>query len=571
MLDVLIKDASVIDGTGCDAVRRPVGIRDGRIVLDPGGESARSTIDADGLALAPGFIDIHTHYDAQLGWDPYASPSCQHGITTVLSGNCGFTLAPLRPELADYLMRMMAVVEGMPLVSLQQGLDWSWRSFEDYLGRLDGKTAVNAGFMAGHSALRLAVMGQAAIGQTASDDQIAAMVRLLKECMAAGALGFSTSQSFTHVDADGAPVPSRAASREELLAFAQALREFPGSSLQITMSGSTKGFEPSEVQLMTDLSRTAGCPINWNPFQVKVEVPGFIEHQLAASDHARQHGGRILGLMLPKEQRLLFSFGSGIPLNALPGWGSTFALDTEGRKRAFSDPEVRRRLRRCESDGNLGGLAPYVRWAQFEIVAGASEETRRNQGKTIGELASAQGRDPFDLLLDLVVADDLQTVLYVPQQIYDDAAWRRRASLLCDPRIAVGGSDAGAHLDLFCNANYATDMLANIVRGRQLLAIEQAVHRLSDFPARLYGLLGRGRIAEGWMADLVLFDPATVGPGTEYELCDLPGGAKRLSSTPTGMHRVFVNGSEAARNGKMTGRLGGSVLRSGRDSGQRDA
>lgn len=560
MLDLLIRNAQVIDGSGAPAIRRDVGVRAGKIVLEGKPGPAAKTLDADGLTLCPGFVDIHTHYDAQLGWDAYASPSCQHGITSVLSGNCGFTLAPLKADYAEYIMRMMSVVEGMPLVSLQQGLDWNWRSFGEYLARYDGKIAINAGFMTGHSALRLAVMGKAAVGSTASDDQVKAMAALLQQCLREGALGFSTSQSFTHVDADGAPVPSRAASREETLALAAAIRPFAVRNLQITMSGSTKGFTTEERDLMTVMSRLAAAPINWNPFQVKTEQAGFIEHQLAVSDHAAQHGARILGLVLPKEQRLLFSFGSGIPLNALPGWSETFALDKDGRKRAFSDPAVRRSLRACETSMDLGGLAPYAKWAEFEVVAGGAN-AKPWLGQKLGDIARASGREVFDVLMDLVVADNLQTLFFVPQMLFTDAAWRRRAELVCDPRVAVGGSDAGAHLDLFTNANYATDMLANMVRKRGLLSLERAIARMTDAPCRLYGLKDRGRIADGWAADLVLFDPATVGPGADVELNDLPGGAKRIASTPTGMAHVFVNGVEVSRNGELTGSVGGQVLR----------
>ena len=565
MLDLLIRGGTVVDGTGAPPRRADVGVRDGRIVLDVAGESASSTVDADGRVVAPGFVDVHTHYDAQLFWDPTASPSLQHGVTTAIGGNCGFTLAPAAEADADYLTRLMARVEGMPLEALQAGLPWDWTSYADWLSRLDGRIAINAGFLMGHSSLRRAVLGAESVERAATDAEVAEMASHLAEALAAGALGFSTSQSPTHNDGDGNPVPSRAAGRDELVALARVVRDQPGTTLEAVLAGCLGGFTDDEVELMTELSLAADRPINWNVLGVMAANPQAHEHQLAASTRAAERGATVVALTLPYPMRIRLSFLTGFVLDGIPGWRETMHLPVPERLRALSDPAERARLRAAARSKEAGLLRGLSHWQVLQIAETFAPENADADGRTVGEVAAARGvDDPFDALLDVVVADELRTGLHPPAFGDSDADWAARVDVWRDPRTLVGGSDAGAHLDMMCGAVYSTEMLAEAVRRRGLLPIEEAVHMLTDAPARLYGLRGRGRIADGWHADLVVLDPETVAPGPTRTRTDLPAGAPRLYADAVGIERVVVGGVTVLADGETTGATPGTLLRSGR-------
>jgi N-acyl-D-aspartate/D-glutamate deacylase len=567
MLDLLIRDAEIVDGTGAPARRGAVGVRDGRIVaVGDIDELAAKSVDAQGQTLAPGFVDLHTHYDAQLFWDPTASPSVQHGVTTVFGGNCGFTLAPASVDQHDYLTRMLARVEGMPLEALRAGLDWQWSSFGDWLQRLDGRIAINAGFLVGHSALRLAAMGDDAVGGEASEAHIERMVALLDDALGEGALGLSTSQSNTHNDGAGQPVPSRSASREELLALAAGLRGHPGTTLEAIIQGCLSGFTDDDIALLTGMSVAADRPLNWNVLGVSAANPAGHERQLRASEVAAARGGRVVALTMPHATKIRLSFLSGFVLDGLPGWRDTMHLPVAERLRTLADPQVRQRLNDGAQSEEAGILRGLANWARLVIVETFAPENDDATGRSVGEVAAARGGEPFDALLDVVIADELRTGL-TPAPFGDDAAdWRLRAQVWRHPDAVIGGSDAGAHLDMMCGAIYTTSLLGRGVREHQVVTLEEAVRLITDVPARLYGLRERGRIAEGWHADLVMFDPATVGHGPERTRYDLPAGAPRLVADAQGISSVWVGGVEVCRDGAATGAMPGTVLRSGRDA-----
>ena len=566
MMDLIIRGGTVVDGTGTAGRQADVGIRDGRVAaVGAVTEDAARVIDAEGCVVAPGFVDIHTHYDAQLFWDPTASPSPLHGVTTIFGGNCGFSLAPAGPDHAAYLSRMLARVEGMPLAALEAGLDWRWGSFGEWLARLDGKVGVNAGFLVGHSTLRRSVMGEDAVGHEATEEQLAGMEEALHRALAEGAMGFSTSRAPTHNDGEGQPVPSRSAAIGELERLAAVVADHPGTTIEMIVPGCLNGFTDDEVGLLTRISLLSGRPVNWNVLAVTAGNTDNTSHQLEASTVASKAGARVVALTLPHTMSLRLSFEHGAILDGLPGWREFFATPIDERIRALSDPEVRRAMdERAQSD-EAGVLRYLAGWARLVIAETFAPEQQRLEGRTVGEVAAEWGMDPWDAMCRVLVSDGLRTGFAVPIPESDED-WKARAEVWRDPRAVVGGSDAGAHLDTMCGAVYSTSLLGDGVRKRRLLPIEEAVRLLTDVPARLYGLTDRGRVAEGWWADLVVLDPERIGPGPMRTRHDLPGGASRLYAEATGIEHVLVNGTEVVTGDRLTGALPGRVLRSGADT-----
>jgi len=564
MLDYLIKGATIIDGTGAPSQHGDVGVRDGRIVaIGVVDELATEVFDADGLIVAPGFVDPHTHYDAQLFWDPLATPSNVHGVTSVIGGNCGFTLAPLHAEDADYTRKMMARVEGMPLAALEQGVQWGWESFGEFLNRFDGGIGVNAGFLVGHCALRRYVMGADAVGNEASPGQVEAMVRVLHESLAAGGLGFSTSQSTTHSDGAGQPVASRWATRDELIALCTATGEHEGTTLEAIVTGCLDGFSDNEIALLSDMSIAARRPLNWNVLSVDARSPEKVSHQLAASSFARDRGGRIVALTMPALVPMNMSFLNFCALFLIPGWGDILGLPVPERMKKLADPTVRAEMMRRANSEEAGVFRNVANFRHYVIGDTYSAANEGLKGKKVGDLADASGRDPFDVVVEIVLRDDLRTILWPQPPDNDPATWALRRDVWEDTRAMLGGSDAGAHLDRMCGAPYTTRFIGDMIRGRQLVSVEEAVRLITDVPAQLFGLQERGRIATGYHADLVVFDPATIASDPATLVADLPGGSARLTADSQGVVRVLVNGTETVADGKATGATPGTVLRSG--------
>jgi N-acyl-D-aspartate/D-glutamate deacylase len=567
MFDVIIRGGDVIDGTGAARRRADVGIREGRIVAigTVDGEAA-TTVDATGKVVAPGFVDVHTHFDAQVFWDGALTPSPLHGVTTVLAGNCGFTIAPLSDDPADgeYLMRMLARVEGMPLESLREGVPWNWRTTADYLDAVSGRLGVNAGFMVGHSAIRRIVMGAESTAREATSDELAAMERLLHDGLEAGGIGFSSSWARTHNDADGHMVPSRYASRDELMALAKVAGQHEGTSLElIPMVG--PAFEPWAVELMADLSATAQRPLNWNILTVNATSAASGAAKLEAGDVARARGGKVVALTIPHSFPVRLSFASGFVLDAMPGWEEAMLLPRAEKLALFRDRAALDRLNEMaqQPTNPMRALADWSTKMIYDVVA---PENEKYKGRVLAEIAAEEGRSAWDVLIGIVLADELLTsfgTVLVPES---DADWKARLEFWRDSRAVIGASDAGAHLDLLASFNYATVLLGTAVRERQLLPLEEAIHLITDVPAQLYGLVERGRLQEGWHADVVVFDPASVQSDEVAMRFDLPGGAGRLYAEAQGIEHVLVNGSPIVRDGKLTQERNGTLLRSGTDT-----
>jgi len=523
MLDYVIRSGTVLDGTGAPAREADVAIDDGRVVaVGAVDDAARTELDAAGLLVAPGVVDPHTHYDAQLFWDPHASPSNVHGVTTVIGGNCGFTLAPINAEDADYIRRMMAKVEGMPLTARAE--------------------------------------------EVATDDEIAAMRALLAESLEAGGLGFSSSQSRTHSDGEGNPITSRYADRREILAFCDEVANHEGTTLEYITNGCLDSFSPEEVDLMTTMSVTARRPLNWNVLTVDARSKDRIAHQLDASSAAAQAGGRIVALTMPTLVPMNMSFRTHCALFLIPGWGDVMGLPAEERIKKLADPATRADLDDLAHRKEAGVFRGLARWGSYVIGDTFAPANEGLAGRTVAEIAAERGTAEFDTLLDIVVADDLRTVLWPNTDDGDDDTWTARADIWNDPRAMVGGSDAGAHLDRMCGSTYPTAFLADCLRGRRLVSVEKAVHMMTGQPAALFGLRDRGILAPGMRADVFVFDPRTVASEPARLVHDLPGHAPRLTAGSLGVVRVLVNGVETVRDGVATGALPGSLLRSGADT-----
>ncbi|MEY2468717.1 MAG: hypothetical protein QOF21_1415 [Actinomycetota bacterium] len=567
MLDYLVRGATIVDGTGTPGYVGDVGVRDGTIVaIGAIDEPAETTFDAEGLVVCPGFVDPHTHYDAQLFWDPFATPSNVHGVTTVIGGNCGFTLAPIREEDGDYIRRMMAKVEGMPLGALETGVPWTWESFGEYLNALDGNTAVNAGFLVGHCGLRRYVMGPDAIGKEATPEQLDEMARVLGESIEAGGLGFSTTLSSTHSDGDGQPVASRWATPDELLRLCAVTGEHEGTTLEGIVQGCLDQFSDDEIELLVGMSVAARRPINWNVLTVDARVPERVTRQLDASTKAREAGGEIVALTMPVLVPMNMSFGTHCALFLIPGWGDVMSLPVAERMEKLRDPEVRKDLIEKGRSKEAGVFKRLTYFGKYVIGDTYSEANEGLKGRVVQDVADERGGDPFDVLVEIVCNDGLRTVLWPMPPDNDPDTWKLRQEVWQDDRAMLGGSDAGAHLDRMCGAPYTTRFIGDMLRGRKLVPLEKAVQMITDAPARLFGLKGRGRIEVGNHADLVVFDPATIDSEPASLVADLPGDAKRLTADSIGVVRVLVNGVETVADGKATGATPGSILRSGRDT-----
>ena len=576
MSQVIIRNGTVVDGTGTPGRRADVAIDEGRI-LAIGGEAVDAIdvdtaveIDAEGLVVAPGFIDIHTHYDAQAFWDSTLSPSPLHGVTTVVGGNCGFTIAPLSagdapvdPGDADYLMQMLARVEGMPLESLQVGVPWDWTSTGEYLDRLDGTLMPNAGFLVGHSALRRVVMHDAATEREATEAELAEMERLLRAGLSAGGMGFSSTWSTSHNDHTGNAVPSRHASRDELVRLCAVVSEFPGTTLEfIPQVGE---FTQETFELMGDMSAAANRPLNWNLLQVYAQNWDLVQHQLRGFDIAAERGGHVLALTLPDTFRLRINFTSGFIFDILHGWDRLMALPVEEKLRQLRDPETRAEWDRL-AQMTEGPVRAIGNWGSYILLETFDPTTKQFEGRTVGEVAAELGKSPWDTMVDVAIADELRTVFANQDRGQDEATWKRRVEVWRDHRAVVGASDAGAHLDMIDSFSFSTTLLAKAVREHELMPIEEAVHHLTDRPARLYGLRDRGRLVEGAHADVVVFDPERVGPAEVSMRFDLPGGAGRVYGGAVGIEHVLVNGVPCVRGEDLLDPRPGTLLRSGRDT-----
>jgi len=567
MLDYLIKGGTVVDGSGAAGRVADVGVRDGRIVaIGAIDEAAAETIDATGLVVCPGFVDPHTHYDAQLFWDPYATPSNLHGVTSIVAGNCGFTLAPLDPSNADYLLEMMCKVEGMSKAALVNGVPWDWSSFAEYLAKFEGRLGVNAAFLVGHTALRRHVMGPRSVGSEATPDDLAEMQRLLRGAIEAGGLGFSTSLAYTHSDAEGKPVPSRWSTPEEVVALSSVVKDYEGTTLELVADGCMNGFSERELDLITNMSVAGQRSVNWNVLTIDSARPDDYRGQLELSRYARERGGRVVALTMPILVGMNMNFRNFCSFWLMPDWKETMELPLAEKIARLSDPAHRIFLENRAASSDAGVFGRLTGWGRYVVGDTFSAANEGLKGRRVEDIARERGVRELFCMFDIAINDELRTVWWPGPTDDDRESWRMRAEAWKMPDVMIGGSDAGAHLDRMCGAPYTTVFLADCIRGQQLTTMEEAIRLITDVPARYFGLKKRGRIETGWVADIVVFDPATIGAGEVELVTDMPGDSSRLYAAATGVEKVFVNGRLTVDHGKATGDLPGVVLRSGHDT-----
>ncbi len=554
--DLLIRGGTVVDGSGGPACRADVGVRGGRIAaLGALRGGATRTLDADGLVVAPGFVDIHTHYDAQVFWDRMLTISPWHGVTSVVMGNCGFGVAPTRPAHRELMLRTLENVEGMALDALQVGLgeEWPFETFPQFLDAIERRgTAINVGALVGHTPVRLYVMGEAATERAATADEVAAMARIVAEALAAGAVGFATSQSPTHVGWGGRPVPSRAATFDEIATLADGLGAAGHGVMQATIG---RGFFLDELAV---IQRRTRRPITWTALLAGLFGPDGHRPVLEQTAALQRDGVTVVPQVSCRPLNFEFQWKAPFPFESMALFRPVSAAGHEGKKRIYADPEFRRAFR---ERGTRGGIAG--RW-EDTVIADCTIEPALAE-RNVAEVAAERGVHPVDLVLDLALATDLDARFRMAVMNTDEATV---AELLTHPTTVLGLSDAGAHASQLCDAPFATHLLAHWVRAKEVLTLEHAVHLLTARSADLFGLHDRGRLTPGAAADVTIFDPATVGCSALRRVRDLPAGADRLIADATGIHQVIVNGVVLREDGRdvldAAGPLPGRVLRGGR-------
>ena len=551
--DIVLKGGTVVDGTGAPAKRADVGIANGRIV--PVSGTAKRTIDASGLVVAPGFIDPHTHYDAQICWDGATTPSSWHGVTTVVMGNCGVGIAPCRPGAREIAMRDLVNVEAIPFEVLSAGITWDWETFPQYMDAAQRrKPALNLAFMAPLTPFRHYVMGEASMERSATPEETAKIKALLGEAMDAGAFGFSSTLLNQHMGYGARPLACRNASREEIKAYCNALRERGKGSIEYAMTRQIAVMEAPELELLDFMLEESRRPVTFIAMFDRDDLPEAARETMRKVGPMIAKGARPQTSPLPLTRELVMR--SPFAFAAFPSWKRLFEdTSKEAQGKVYGDRDFRNAFRK-----DLKSPASFADWARITVHEVKSEKLKHLEGKTVAEIASERGVDGVDALLDLTLEDGLENEFTVQSW---NTRVERMAELLNDKSILLGLGDGGAHLDMLCDSGYPSYMLGTWVRERKVLTLEHAVQRMTSDPADFFGIKDRGRLAPGLAADVAIFDPATVGSvGRPERLYDLPGGAKRMVMRSQGIEYTVVNGQVTWERGALTGASAGVVLRS---------
>jgi len=565
-LDLIVRGGTIVDGSGMGRYRADVGVADGKIVeIGRIRAPAKQTLDADGLIVAPGFIDGHTHMDAQVNWDPQGSCSCWHGVTTVIMGNCGFALAPCPPDQREWFARCLSAVEDIPLESMLTGIDWNWETFPDYLGTVDRlPKALNYGSYIGHSALRMYVMGRRALTEQATPDDLARMKGLVREAIKAGAMGFSTSRSGTHVTPDETPVASRVGDWREIDELVSVMTDLDAGIFQVAPDVSSGPSQRAFLERLRNVALDSGRPVMFGTISTKQgKSPNSYRYQLDYLDESIAMGARMFGQTTTKSINAIFALKSYLPFDVLPAWKQLRAMPLAEQKRAMADPAMRARLVADEAsmkprDNTFqgGGAATTDPRKPDYANLFAMRDVAWND-PTVATLAAERGKHPVEVMLDLMLENENQVFIQplvneTPDVVLD---------MLRHPWTLTTFSDSGAHVCQEMGSSLQTHMLSYWVREKQAFTLEQAVRKMTFDNAAAWELNDRGLVRSGFAADLVVFDEKTVRPAMPIVESDLPGGARRLVQKAEGIAATVVNGTVAFRDGVATGENGGRLLR----------
>jgi N-acyl-D-amino-acid deacylase len=556
--DILIKNGLIVDGSGGPSYRGDVGVKDGKIVeIGKLSGPAGRTVDAAGQVVAPGFIDNHCHYDAQVTWDPLCSFSCDHGATTVIFGNCSLSLAPVKKDRKQQrrLNEFLSYVEAIPMEVLDT-LEFTWETFPQYLEEMDRNLGVNIGNLIGHTAVRHYVMGEDCQKRTATDDEIRQMQGLVRDGMEAGALGLSVSRNQGHFDPQGVHIPAIWADEKEIFALGDVLKEMGTGLIQ---SGGGNGAEMKDA-LMSRLSEATGRTVVYNNLGQTMRRPGQWQKQMEQVNATTAKGIRAFPMCTPNRITDYFKMRNTQTFRGMAVWHPICLSSPEDQLKAYADPEVRKKLHDEAIEFKNGpAIGICSTWWDYMVVQTAVlDKNKWMEGKTLGEVAEAQGKGIIDCLCDLTVEENLDTEwLHGENNVDDDAV----AKILTYPNAVIGLSDGGAHVQFQSGFGFSTRLLSEWVREKKVMSLEQAVRRLTFESASIFGLYDRGLLRPGMVADIVIFDPDTVKPLPLEVLHDFPTGAKRIKEPAQGVHMTIVNGQVLMEDGKHAGNLPGRVLR----------
>lgn len=561
MHDLILKGGRIYDGSGLPSFNGDVAIRDGKIAaVGRISEAADRVLDVGGLAVAPGIIDFHTHFDAQLWWDPLASSSNEHGVTTVVTGNCGLTLAPCKPESRDALIGTFVRVEAMPRASLQAGIPWNWTTHGEYLSALERKPlGLNVATLIGHCAVRQHAMGEASVEREANDGEITEMEELVRQGMTAGAFGFSTNSNQTHYREDGKPVPSRFSSLEEIARLCRVVGESQRGLVQFTHGAFATPEHVAHISQWYDtILQETRRPLIGESIRHRWSEPELWRKQLHDVE-ARSHQGYAAYAMTSTRRSMRrWTLKDGTRLDMIPAWKVLSTLLLAERKEKLRDANLRAELAQVTVNGKPIDFSR--RWDLIGVKTVASRENQSLEGKNIAEIAAAQNKSPIDAMLDLALSEELETIFEDSTTQGDEDAVKE---IFGNPNVLLGQSDAGAHV---ASGNpgfgYATIMLAYWVRERKLMSLEDAIKKLTFLPASIFGIHDRGLLRRGLAADIFVFDPENIDLAAPRKVTDLPEGAPRFIQGAKGIHYTIVNGKVLMDHGAYTGAYPGKVLRS---------